>query len=66
MPINSYEAKDKDNCCDYCATPFELLLTLSEGDLTECPFCDNPVKKLIASNVSIKFNGTGFHVTDYK
>lgn len=66
MPINSYEAKDENNCCEHCATEFEVLQTISESELKECPECGNPVRKLITSKVSIKFNGTGFHVTDYK
>ena len=47
MPIYEYEPTGKS--CDYCKDGFELLRSLSDEPLTECPECHNPVRRKISA-----------------
>ncbi len=62
MPIYEYE-------CPECGV-FEARHGINEAPLTCKPECDNAkcpkaAKKLISAS-ALKFNGTGFYLTDYK
>ncbi len=49
--------------CTKCGD-FEMIQSMAEDALTECPECGNPVKRLI-SKPAVIFNGSGFYSTDY-
>jgi len=56
MPIYDYK-------CPKCGV-FELLQSITEKPLEQCPKCHHPVQRLISKNVGIMFKGAGFYVTD--
>jgi putative FmdB family regulatory protein len=47
MPIYEYEPVDGD--CTICRGRFELRRPLSRPELTRCPLCKKPVRKLISA-----------------
>ena len=47
MPIYEYELCDGD--CKVCGGRFQLNRPVSRADLTQCPLCKKPVRKLISS-----------------
>ncbi len=47
MPIYEYELVDGE--CTICPGKFELRRPLSRPDLTQCPRCKKPVRKVISS-----------------
>ncbi|MDA3798330.1 MAG: zinc ribbon domain-containing protein [Kiritimatiellae bacterium] len=49
MPIYEYKAVKVDNSCDYCRDSFEELQHLSASELTKCPRCKAPVRKVISA-----------------
>lgn len=49
--------------CEKCGR-FEEFQRISDDPLKTCPKCGGPVKRLISSNVSIIFKGSGFYTTD--
>ncbi|MFN3822100.1 MAG: FmdB family zinc ribbon protein [bacterium] len=59
MPIYDYQ-------CQNCFQVVEVLQTLSEPPMENCPFCGGRVKKLANGNVGLVFKGSGFYITDYK
>lgn len=74
MPIYDYISCDGENreaSCLVCRKGFELFRSLQQGDLTKCPVCRNPVRKLV-SRVNTKVatkefsdseaKAAGFHV----
>lgn len=48
MPIYEYQATDVGKSCERCASPFEVLQSLGDDPLAECPICGNPVIKIIS------------------
>ncbi len=56
MPTYEYE-------CEQCRDRFELVRGFSEPELTQCPRCGGPVRKVISA-VGIVFKGSGFYKTD--
>ena len=48
MPIYEYIAVDQEDGCRSCAKGFELNRPLTRPDLTACPLCRKPVKKVIS------------------
>ena len=52
-----------DYRCSQCGD-FEIIQSMNEEALTECPECGNPVRRLI-SKPAVIFNGSGFYCTDY-
>jgi putative FmdB family regulatory protein len=48
MPIYEYEATDPANACDQCARGLEVLAKLSDPELTACPNCGHPVRRIIS------------------
>lgn len=49
MPIYEYEASDSNKSCAFCVNGFEELQPLSAEILKACPYCGNPVRKLISA-----------------
>lgn len=59
MPMYSYK-------CESCGYEFEALSKVTDKQKT-CPICEKKaVKVFSASSQMIKFEGKGFHVTDYE
>lgn len=58
MPIYGYR-------CKSCNHAFEVVQSVSDEPLKNCPECDGPVSKIFFP-VGISFKGSGFYVTDYK
>ncbi len=56
MPTYEYE-------CEQCRDRFEMVRRFSDPELTTCPRCGSPVRKVISS-VGIVFKGSGFYKTD--
>ncbi len=56
MPTYEYE-------CEKCRDRFEMVRHFSDPELTTCPRCGSPVRKVISS-VGIVFKGSGFYKTD--
>ena len=48
MPIYEYQAVRPDRGCDQCKRGFEILQGISEDTLSECPSCQEAVRKLIS------------------
>jgi len=60
MPTYQYE-------CDACSHTFEILQSMLDKKLTECPECEkNALHRLIGAGSGIIFKGSGFYETDYK
>jgi len=60
MPTYQYE-------CDGCDHAFEVLQSMSDPKLKECPECQEPkLQRLIGPGAGIIFKGSGFYETDYK
>jgi len=52
MPIYEYAAVDKG--CAYCEAHFDLRQKLADTELTACPQCGAPIKRVLsAPNVAI-------------
>ncbi len=58
MPIYGYRCKS----CDHT---FEIMQSVNDEPIKECPECKGPVAKVFFP-VGIAFKGSGFHVNDYK
>jgi putative FmdB family regulatory protein len=61
MPIYSYEHVKKTKC-DFR----EILQSLNEAKLTECPKCKKEVKFVLSNTSNPLFKSSGFYETDYK
>lgn len=48
MPIYEYEATDPSKACKKCRSRFEVIQSLNEPPLTECPYCGAKVRKVIS------------------
>jgi putative FmdB family regulatory protein len=49
--------------CNKCEYAFEVVQSLSDAALENCPKCDGQVRK-VYNNVGIVFKGSGFYKTD--
>ena len=49
MPTYEYEAADPAHSCITCSQVFELVRTLRDPLVTQCPQCGAPVRKLISA-----------------
>ena len=47
MPIYRYQTTDTG--CDHCAAGFDLMQKLSDAELTVCPNCSGPIRKVICA-----------------
>jgi putative FmdB family regulatory protein len=48
MPIYEYQALEPHKGCKKCQRPFEYLQSLNEPQLSRCPVCGGPIKRLIS------------------
>lgn len=48
MPIYEYQARIPKQGCPTCRSPFEVLQRGNEHDLSSCPDCGKPVRKIIS------------------
>lgn len=58
MPIYGYR-------CKTCNHTFEVIQSVNDEPVKNCPKCENPVSKVFFP-VGITFKGSGFYSTDYK
>jgi putative FmdB family regulatory protein len=49
--------------CKSCGKRLEVQQRFSDEALTECPYCEGPLRKVFGS-VGIAFKGSGFYKTD--
>lgn len=59
MPIYEYR-------CESCEHKLEKLQKMSEGDLVDCPECEQPSLKRLVSAPSFRLSGSGWYETDFK
>ena len=59
MPIYEYR-------CESCEHRLEKLQKMSEGDLVDCPECEQPSLKRLVSAPSFRLSGSGWYETDFK
>jgi len=57
MPLYEYE-------CFLCGERFERIQKFSATPITECPYCQGAVRRLLGVP-ALQFKGTGFYITDY-
>jgi len=57
MPLYEYE-------CYLCSERFERIQKVSATPISECPFCQGAVRRLLGVP-ALQFKGTGFYITDY-
>jgi len=50
MPTYLYAHENKT---EFCQPEFEVVQGIKEDAHVKCPYCGNPVKRLIAGNVSV-------------
>jgi putative FmdB family regulatory protein len=63
-----------DYLCEKCAGTFEIVQSMRDTPLKECPkeFCrqkkwgHGKVKRLIGTGAGLIFKGSGFYITDYR
>ncbi len=58
MPTYQYACTNAD-----CGNRFELVQSFTDPAASECPVCDEPVRKVYGS-VGVVFKGSGFYRTD--
>ena len=49
--------------CTQCGAPLEVVQSIHEPSLTECPQCQGRLRKVFG-NVGVVFKGSGFYRTD--
>ncbi|MDR3284761.1 MAG: FmdB family transcriptional regulator [Treponema sp.] len=59
MPTYEYE-------CESCAHRFEAFQKMNDAPLTNCPLCNQKVRRILSGGIGISFQGAGFYVTDSK
>ena len=61
MPTYDYK-------CDTCGHRFEVVQSMKDERLTECPVehCAGPIRRLLGTGAGIIFKGSGFYQTDYR
>ena len=52
-----------DYRCEQCGV-FQIIQSMKDKPLNQCPTCQKPVKRLIGKNVGIVLKGSGFYSTD--
>ena len=58
MPHYEYACKD-------CGEHLEVVQSIKDDPLTECPACGGSLRKLFSA-IGIQFNGPGFYRTDHR
>jgi putative FmdB family regulatory protein len=59
MPMPTYEY-----VCTDCGTPLEVVQSIHDPALTECPACSGGRLRKVFGNVGVVFKGSGFYRTD--
>ena len=59
MPIYEYR-------CESCEHKLEKLQRMSDGDLVDCPECEQPALKRLVSAAAFRLKGSGWYETDFK
>jgi putative FmdB family regulatory protein len=57
MPTYEYE-------CKSCGHGFEVIQSMSDAPLTDCPECGKEIRRIIFGGTGVIFKGSGFYVTD--
>jgi putative FmdB family regulatory protein len=50
--------------CTSCNTPLEVVQSIHEPSLTDCPSCEDGRLRKVFGNVGVVFKGSGFYRTD--
>lgn len=50
--------------CNTCKTPLEVVQSIHEPSLTDCPSCPDGRLRKVFGNVGVVFKGSGFYRTD--
>jgi putative FmdB family regulatory protein len=50
--------------CTSCDTPLEVVQSIHDPSITDCPSCDEGRLRKIFGNVGVVFKGSGFYRTD--
>ncbi len=50
--------------CTSCDTPLEVVQSIHEPSLTDCPSCEDGRLRKVFGNVGVVFKGSGFYRTD--
>jgi putative FmdB family regulatory protein len=50
--------------CTSCETPLEVVQSIHEPSLTDCPSCEDGRLRKVFGNVGVVFKGSGFYRTD--
>ncbi len=50
--------------CTACGAPLEVVQSIHDAALTECPACDGGRLRKVYGNVGVVFKGSGFYRTD--
>jgi putative FmdB family regulatory protein len=50
--------------CTSCGTPLEVVQSIHEPSLTDCPSCEDGRLRKVFGNVGVVFKGSGFYRTD--
>ena len=50
--------------CTACGTPLEVVQSIHEPSLTDCPSCPDGRLRKVFGNVGVVFKGSGFYRTD--
>ncbi len=50
--------------CTECASPLEVVQSIHEPSLTDCPVCEGGRLRKVFGNVGVVFKGSGFYRTD--
>jgi putative FmdB family regulatory protein len=59
MPTYEYE-------CTKCGHTFEVIQSMSEPALSQCPKCKGRIRRIIHGGMGVIFKGSGFYSTDNK
>lgn len=51
MPTYEYEACEAQQSCAYCANGFEIIQSMRDARLTQCPKCHHPIRRLISAPI---------------
>lgn len=53
MPLYEYQTSPDEAGCEHCRAGFQILQSIKDDSLTQCPKCGGPVRRrLFAANVS--------------
>mgnify|MGYP003462967589 CR=1 FL=1 len=47
MPTYVYEAKEEEKSCERCKNGFEVIQSIKDDRLTQCPHCGNQIYRVL-------------------